>query len=85
MADEAATLRSALARLAAIADEAAAGELLQAVAHAADGLPCEARSAACCLLLGGSGASALAALERVAPSETAELCVQRAPQQGLAV
>ena len=77
MADEAAPLRSALARLAAVADEAAAGELLQAVAHAADSLPSEARSAACCLLLGSAGAAVLGALERIAPSETPQLCVRR--------
>lgn len=78
MDGETAALASALVRLAAVADEAAVGALLQAVAHAADSLPSEARSAACCVLLGSSGASALAALERVAPSETAVLCVPRA-------
>ena len=73
MGDELETLRSALEQLAAVADEAATREALQTVARAADCATGKARPAACRLLFGSSGASALAALERVAPSETAEL------------
>jgi hypothetical protein len=76
MGDEEAPLCSALARLADVKDEAAAAGLVLAVAHAARSLPSEARPAACSVLFGSSTATALAALERVAPSQSAELYEQ---------
>ena len=79
MGDEAA-LRSALTRLADVNDETAAAELVQAVAHAAGNLPSGARSAACSLMFGSGAAAALAALERVAPSQSAEMYERRSPQ-----
>ena len=74
-------LRSALARLAEVKDEVAAAGLVQAFAHAADSLPSKARSAACSVLFGSSTAKALAALERVAPSQSAQLYERRSPSR----
>ena len=80
MDNEAATLRSVLARLAEVKDETAAAGLVQAVALAAGSLPSEARSPELSTLFGSGAAEALAALERVAPSESAVLYERRSPR-----